>query len=150
MRRDGMTRPNTGATSRISVEAFNALMQAEIPLAGFLGITALEIGAGSSVLRLPYTPAALRPGGVQSGPALMALADLAMYAAVMSIHGHEPRVLSSDLSMNFLRRAPHRDLVGRCTVLGIEPRRALVKTDISPEGDAAQIVCAVTANYALP
>jgi hypothetical protein len=90
------------AAPLITIEQFNALMRAEIPLSTFLGITALEVGAGSAVLRLPFTPAALRPGGAQSGPALMALADLAMYAAVMGLYGNEPRVLSSDLSMNFL------------------------------------------------
>ena len=107
------------ATPHITAEQFNALMRAEIPLSTFLGITALEVGAGSAVLRLPFTPAALRPGGVQSGPALMALADLAMYAAVMGLYGNEPRVLSSDLSMNFLRRAPNQALLGRCSVLGL-------------------------------
>jgi uncharacterized protein (TIGR00369 family) len=137
-------------TPHITVEQFNALTRAEIPIAAFLGITALAIGAGSAMLRLPYTAAALRPGGVQCGPALMALSDLAMYAAVMSLYGHDPRVVSSDLSMNFLRRAPNQDLIGRCTVLGMEEKRALARTEISPEADSARIVCVVTANYALP
>ena len=80
----------------------------------------------------------------------MALADLAMYAAVMSLYGNEPRVVSSDLSMNFLRRAPGRDLLGRCSVLGLEARRALLKTEIAPESGDGRLVCVVTANYALP
>lgn len=134
----------------ITVEQFNALMRAEIPLSTFLGIAALEVGAGSAVLRLPFTPAALRPGGVQSGPALMALADLAMYAAVMGLYGNEPRALSSDLSMNFLRRAPSQTLLGRCTVLGLDAKRALAKTEIVPESGDGRMVCLVTANYALP
>jgi uncharacterized protein (TIGR00369 family) len=125
-------------------------MSGQIPIASFLGITALEIGGGTAVLRLPYTPAALRPGGIQCGPALMALADLAMYAAVMSIHGRDARVVSSDLAMNFLSRAPEQDLIGRCTVLGLDASRALARTEIAPERDAARIVCVVTANYALP
>lgn len=138
------------AAPHITTEQFNALIRAEIPLSAFLGISALEIGAGTAVLRLPFTPAALRPGGLQNGPALMALADLAMYAAVMSLYGNEPRVVSSDLSMNFLRRAPGRDLLGRCSVLGLEARRALLKTEIAPESGDGRLVCVVTANYALP
>ncbi len=134
----------------ITAQQFNALMVAEIPLSTFLGIVALDVGAGSAVLRLPFTPAALRPGGVQSGPALMALADLAMYAAVMGLYGSEPRVLSSDLAMNFLRRAPDRALLGRCTVLGLDTRRALARTDIVAESGDGRLVCLVTANYALP
>jgi uncharacterized protein (TIGR00369 family) len=134
----------------ITVEQFNVLMHAEIPLAAFLGITALDVGAGTSVLRLPYAPAGLRPGGVQSGPALMALADLAMYAAVMGLHGNDPSVLSSDLSMNFLRRAPSAAVLGRCTVLGLDAKRALAKTEIVPESGDGRMICLVTANYALP
>ena len=138
------------AMPHITADQFNALMRAQIPLSTFLGITALEVGAGSAVLRLPFTPAALRPGGVQSGPALMALADLAMYAAVMGLYGNEPRVLSSDLSMNFLRRAPDQALLGRCSVLGLDARRALARTEIVPEAGDARLICLVTANYALP
>lgn len=134
----------------ITVEAFNALAHEHIPVAAFLGITALEIGAGTSLLRLPYTRAALRPGGVICGPALMALADLASYAAVMSVHGHDPRVLSSDLAMNFLRRVPEQDLLGRCTVLDADARRALARTEIMPASGEAKLVCLVTVNYAIP
>ena len=138
------------AAPLITIEQFNALMRAEIPLSTFLGITALEVGAGSAVLRLPFTPAALRPGGVQSGPALMALADLAMYAAVMGLYGNTPGVLSSDLSMNFLRRAPNQALLGRCSVLGLDSKRALAKTEVVPEAGDGRLVCLVTANYSLP
>ena len=134
----------------ITVAEFNALAHAHIPISSFLGITALEIGAGTSVLRLPFTPAALRPGGVPSGPAMMALADLSMYAAVMSVYGHEPRVLSSDLAMNFLRRVPGQDLIGRCTLLGLDTKRALVRTEIVPASGDGKLVCLVTANYTLP
>ena len=92
----------------------------------------------------------LRPGGVQSGPALMALADLAMYAAVMGLYGNEPRVLSSDLSMNFLRRAPNQALLGRCSVLGLDVKRALAKTEIVPRDRRdGRMICLVTANYSL-
>jgi uncharacterized protein (TIGR00369 family) len=138
------------AAPLITVEAFNKLAQEHIPIVSFLGIAALEIGPGTALLRLPFTPAALRPGGVISGPALMALADLASYAAVMSVHGHDPRVLSSDLAMNFLRRVPEQDLLGRCTVLGIDGRRALARTEIVPAAADAKLVCVVTANYAIP
>ena len=75
-----------------------------------------------------------------------------MYAAVMRLRGPDSRVLSSDLLHEF--SAPgqdrSRDLIGRCSVLGIAPRRALVRTDIAPEGDDTSRVYVVTANYALP
>jgi uncharacterized protein (TIGR00369 family) len=138
------------AKPAISVDEFNGLIRREIPISVFLGITALEVGAGTALLRLPFTPAALRPGGVPCGPALMALADLAMYASVMGLYGKEPRVLSSDLSMNFLRRAPNQELLGRCTVLGLDSKRALARTEIVAQQEDGKLICLVTANYAIP
>jgi acyl-coenzyme A thioesterase PaaI-like protein len=73
-----------------------------------------------------------------------------MYAAVMGLYGNEPRVLSSDLAMNFLRRAPDQALLGRCTVLGLDAKRALARTEIVPESGDGRLICLVTANYALP
>ena len=52
--------------------------------------------------------------------------------------------------MNFLRRAPDQALLGRCTVLGLDAKRALARTEIMPESSDGRLICLVTANYALP
>src|SRR5690554_7092920 len=43
-----------------------------------------EVGPGFAQLRLGFTERNLRPGGTISGPAMMALTDYAMYAAVLA------------------------------------------------------------------
>jgi acyl-coenzyme A thioesterase PaaI-like protein len=53
--------------------------------------------------------AASRAGGTFSGPVLMALIDVCMYAAVLGASGDDPRALTSNVAITFLRRAPARD-----------------------------------------
>jgi acyl-coenzyme A thioesterase PaaI-like protein len=130
------------AAPLITIEQFNALMRAEIPLSTFLGITALEVGAGSAVLRLPFTPAALRPGGAQSGPA-----DGTGRPRHVR-RGHGPlRQRTARLEQ---RPVDELSLLGRCSVLGLGSKRALAKTEIVPEVGDGRLVCLVTANYSLP
>ena len=135
---------------RISVEAFNALMAQTVPLAAYLGIRAERIGAGEAWSRLAFSPTALRPGGTHSGPALMALADMCMYAAVLGAIGNDPRPLTTRLEINFLRRPPACDLIARCTLLSCDGKRASGSIVIYPEGEEAEVLCTSTGIYALP
>jgi len=57
---------------RITVEEFRALVEAELPFAGELGMGIESIGEGSARARLRYRDAHLRPGGTLAGPLLMA------------------------------------------------------------------------------
>ena len=65
-------------------------------------------------LRLRVEPKHLRPGGTVSGPTLMTLADTATYLALVARRGLEaaPAVTTS-LTMQFLRRPPHRQTAHR-------------------------------------
>src|SRR5579871_5866835 len=44
-----------------------------------------------------------RPGGLVSGPSLMALVDVAGYAVILAHHGPEPMAVTSSLAISFLR-----------------------------------------------
>lgn len=46
----------------------------------------------------------LRPGGTVSGPTLMAIADVALYVAVLGEIGIVPLAVTTSLTINFLRR----------------------------------------------
>ena len=46
-------------------------------------MTAQRIGAGTATLRLRHAPNHIRPGGTVAGPVVVALADVALYAAVL-------------------------------------------------------------------
>ena len=46
----------------------------------------------------------LRPGGTISGPTMMALADFAMYVAILASIGWVPLAVTTNLNINFLRK----------------------------------------------
>ena len=70
--------------SKVSIEQFNQILQAELPSAADLSIYLTAIEDGGAELVLPYTDHSLRPGGTIAGPFMMMLADVCMYAVVLS------------------------------------------------------------------
>ncbi len=85
--------------------ALTALMQQGLRLTADWGIEVLSAADGRAVLRLPPNPALWRPGPTLSGPALMGLADVAIWAAVMASGAQEGDALTANLSIHFLRPA---------------------------------------------
>src|SRR5262245_5325262 len=62
----------------------------------------------------------LRPGGTVSGPTLMALADAALYVALLGEIGIVPLAVTSSLTINFLRKPQAgRHVTGVCTLLKV-------------------------------
>jgi len=56
-------------------------------------------------IRQRFRESMLRPGGTISGPTLMALADCAMYVVLLSAIGPVGLAVTTNLSINFLRKA---------------------------------------------
>ena len=81
----------------ISVEAFNHLTNQELPLAAQNRCHAEAIGNGTARVCLPFNAALTRPGGTISGPAMMALTDYGMYAALMGAIGEEVLAVAQSL-----------------------------------------------------
>ncbi|HBO6306843.1 TPA: PaaI family thioesterase, partial [Pseudomonas aeruginosa] len=62
----------------------------------------------------------LRPGGTVSGPTLMAIADVALYVAVLGEIGIVPLAVTTSLTINFLRRpAADRRVVAECRLMKV-------------------------------
>jgi acyl-coenzyme A thioesterase PaaI-like protein len=80
------------------------IVHAGVPLARLWKIEVLEAAGGCALCRLPPDPGLLRPGGSISGPALMGLADVAMWAALLGLSGGRDESLTSQLAITFLRR----------------------------------------------
>ena len=66
-------------------------------------ITALT--PNSAILELLADDAHLRPGGTVSGPTLMALADAAMYVAILGNLGQVALAVTTNLNISFYRKA---------------------------------------------
>ena len=79
------------------------ILHAGVPLAGSWGVEVLSARDGRALLRLPHHADLLRPGGTISGPALMALADVAMWAALLSLTEGRDESLTASMNVQFLR-----------------------------------------------
>jgi uncharacterized protein (TIGR00369 family) len=134
--------------SKITASEFEALIAATIPLSRGMPIAVEALGWGTATVRLRYDGAQLRAGGTLSGPALMTLADTALYAAVLTRIGMEPLAVTSDLSIHFLRKPEPRDTIARATILRVGRRLAVGTVELESEGGA--LVAHVTGSYALP
>jgi|SRR4051812_11544851 acyl-coenzyme A thioesterase PaaI-like protein len=142
--------PPAGMEGHISVDRFNAILNETTPLAAYLGVRAERIENGEAWSRIAFSVGALRPGGTYSGPALMALVDMCMYAAVLGATGEDLRPVTTNFAITFVRRPPTRDLIARCTLLSRNSQLIVGSIIVYAEGDEAEVVCTSTCTYALP
>ncbi len=103
----------------------------------------------TALCRLPFDASTVRPGGTVSGPTMMALADSAMYALVLSAIGFQPMAVTTNLSMNFLRMPGRADLVAEARMLKRGKSLAVGDVFIRAEGDSAPCAHAVV-TYSIP
>ncbi|MEM6375817.1 MAG: PaaI family thioesterase [Pseudomonadota bacterium] len=92
----------------------------------------------------------LRPGGTVSGPSIFALADCAIYMALLARIGREALAVTTNASIDFMRKpAAGRDLIANCRIL--KQGRVLAVGDvlIFAEGDDRP-VARCSATYSIP
>jgi acyl-coenzyme A thioesterase PaaI-like protein len=73
-----------------------------------------------------------------------------MYAAVLGSIGDDPRALTTNVAINFLSRAPARDLVARCKILNSNADFVVGSIVVYPESDETNVICSSTCTYAIP
>ncbi len=137
------------AISKISIAAFERLMAEKLPLAARMGMGVESLDAGRVVMRMTCDDEVLRPGGTVSGPAMVALADVALYAVVLSLIGPVELAVTTNLSINFLRRPPAGALFAEAEILKLGRRLAVGAVTLYSE-DAATPVAHVTGTYSIP
>lgn len=107
------------------------------------------IGPLSATMRMDYHGRHLRPGGTISGPSMMGLADLALYAAILAHIGPVALTVTTNLNFNFMRKPEQRALIAECRLLKLGKRLAVGEVSIFSEG-GADIVCHATGTYSIP
>jgi uncharacterized protein (TIGR00369 family) len=137
-------------TARLSVEAMQGLITEGVPLAALLGCRVETLDHGQAVLRLPFQEALLRPGGTISGPAMMTLADVAIWGAVLSALGPVALAVTTDLTFHFLRKPRPGDLVATARLLQLGRRLAVAECRITAADGDDQPLAHVVGTYALP
>jgi uncharacterized protein (TIGR00369 family) len=106
--------------------------------------------AAGVALRMRVSGRHLRPGGTVSGPSIFALADVAMYLGVLSRIGPVALAVTTNCSIDFLRKpAAGRDLVGEARVLKLG--RSLAVGDVLVFSDGtAEPVARAGLTYSIP
>ena len=107
------------------------------------------VGPLSACVRLAYHERHLRPGGTISGPAMMALADLTLYVAILANIGPVGLAVTTNLAFNFLRKPGRSDLIAECRLLKLGKRLAVGEVTIRSDGDD-DIVCHAMGTYSIP
>ena len=109
-----------------------------------------RLGPEGLVLRLRVAERHLRPGGPVSGPSIFALADVAMYLAILSRIGEVPLAVTTNASVDFMRKpAAGRDLLGEARLLKLGRSLAVGDVLVFSEG-AAEPVARAGLTYAIP
>jgi uncharacterized protein (TIGR00369 family) len=108
-----------------------------------------EVWHGGCRVRRRHHEKSLRPGGTVSGPIMMGLADFTMYLAVLSAIGWVPLAVTTNLTINFLKKPGGRDLLAEAQLLKLGKRLAVGEVALRSDGDT-DLVAHVTATYSIP
>jgi len=100
-------------------------------------------------LRMATTDLSLRPGGTISGPTMFTLADTAFYVAVMASIGPETLAVTTNISINFLRKPKPVDLIAECKLMKLGKRLAVGEVIIYSDSDDEPVAHA-TGTYSIP
>ncbi len=101
-------------------------------------------------LRLIVAERHLRPGGTVSGPAMFALADVAMYLAILSRIGPVALAVTTNCAIDFMRKpAAGRDLRAEARVLKLGRVLAVGDVLIFSDGEEAPVARAGL-TYSIP
>jgi uncharacterized protein (TIGR00369 family) len=108
------------------------------------------VGDRSATVTHPVGIDHLRPGGTVAGPLLMAVADVALYVAVLGEIGIVPLAVTTSLTINFLRKpSADRPIVGVCRLIKIGRRLAVGEVSLYSQGNDEMVAHAV-GTYSIP
>ncbi|WP_135467060.1 PaaI family thioesterase [Crenalkalicoccus roseus] len=133
------------APSRAAIEA---ILHEGVPLARLWGVEVLAAAEGRATLRLPRRGDLLRPGNTVSGPALMGLADMAVWAALLSVTGGKDESVTSTLTANFLRPVGPGPALAEARLVKRGRRMVFAEVLLRAEG-SEEIAMHVTSTWAV-
>jgi uncharacterized protein (TIGR00369 family) len=133
----------------MTADEINAFVKEAYPQlnGGAADYIALEVTPGGCVVRLNANERHLRPGGTVSGPSLFTLADIGGYVCVLSHAGPEALSVTTNLNINFMRKAGAGPIDGHCRILKLGKNLMVFDIDMVAEG---QTVAHATGTYSVP
>jgi uncharacterized protein (TIGR00369 family) len=149
--RDAMNRPERCREPALAQGELESFLRKEFPQVfnADSGLTIEGIWHGGAQVRQAYRQNFIRPGGTIMGPTMMALADFAMYVAVLASIGREPLAVTTNLNINFLRKPGLADLLAEARLMKLGKRLAVGEVAIRSVG-AVELVAHATSTYSIP
>lgn len=130
-----------------SVEEITRFLAADFPQCNSV---VDAVGKRTATVRHKIGEDELRPGGTVSGPVMMAVADVAIYVAILGEIGIVPLAVTTSLNINFLHKpAADRDLIGECRLIKVGKKLVVGDVYLYSEGDEQPVAHAV-GTYSIP
>jgi uncharacterized protein (TIGR00369 family) len=131
--------------SKIEIEQF---LKKEFPQVSH-SFEILTLNTGSISMLMNITNEHLRPGGTVSGPTMFLLADVSFYLATLSLIGPKRLTVTTNCSINFLRKPSEENLISETRVLKIGKTLSVGDVLIYSKGDKKPVAHA-SLTYAIP
>ena len=135
----------------MTVEELNRFLETDFPEIHTDGkvFEVTAVAPGTVAMRLAPSEKHLRPGGTVSGPTMFALADVTAYCTVLAHVGPVALAVTTNLTINFLRKPQPGPLTCDCRLLKLGKRLAVIEASISA-GTEGDLVAHATATYSIP
>jgi uncharacterized protein (TIGR00369 family) len=108
---------------------------------------AIDVFPGGCTVRLNADKRHMRPGSTVSGPSLFTLADIGGYVCVLSHAGPDALSVTTNLNINFMRKAVAGPIDGHCRILKLGKKLMVFDIDIVAGGET---VAHATGTYSIP
>ncbi|MBN9038465.1 MAG: PaaI family thioesterase [Rhizobiales bacterium] len=138
-------------TPVLGAAEINTLLTSVYPQlnAEMMAYEAVEVFPGGCVVRLNATEKHLRPGNTVSGPSLFTLADIGGYVCVLSHAGPDALSVTTNLNINFMRKAEAGPVEGHCRILKLGRSLMVFDCDMVAGPDKVTVAHA-TGTYSIP
>lgn len=134
---------------KVSHEEMEDFLEEVFPqVRGMFGIDRLD--EDLLIMRLFSDEKHLRPGGTVSGPAMFSLADVSAYVATMARIGKEALAVTTNCSIDFMRKpVSGADVLAHTRVLKLGRSLSVTEVLLYSEGSQAPVARA-SLTYSLP
>ena len=109
-----------------------------------------EVDESGVVLRLRTAGRHLRPGGTVSGPSMFALADVAIYFAILSKIGPKALAVTTNASIDFMRKPAPEEILCKAEVLKLGRVLAVGDARLYNRGAEGKVLARASMTYSIP
>ena len=141
--------PDESQAPLITPDDFHRVVHDRRWFGEWLGLEVKALRRGGATIELAVRDELLREGGTVAGPIVMAVADIALYAAVIATYEEGRKAVTADMTMHFLRRPAGARLKAEATIIKAGRRLTTGRVEVFMDDDERP-VAHIVSSYALP